>query len=478
RRRLGYDETITWLDGLNCYEIEVPSGTVPGDHVKYYSSSFIRGADHLFGRHCRCLLATPIRPTIPVSDEAPIKPTVVIKDSWTIYSLKMERVAATSVAQTEAKLCANNNDGASGSADITTDMSRLQVQKDLQSCVWPSVDVLQDVYHISGLRNEYALLHTINSSLSRDKDLDGIYPKAENGGWVYQPTYREPVLDCTLEVTGILSADDQKMTPFCLHGRHTLAPIGQPLRTVKSTPELITVLYDAMRCHSAIFEKCQILHRDISENNILAVRNSDGSVHGLLIDFDCAEEISAQKLSTRPERTGTFPFMSIANLENLPIERTVLDDWESLLYLICVMAFHEVGSNDSIVYKARHPMRAWTEGESNDIGQAKRGHLDTMDTFLDDVLEHFKHQNGYEDLYILAMNLHKNLFANERLKDHPNNACHGARKKRVWIGNNKHDIPECLRIDPFAERVKYALEIARDLLNVLASATKIANNAN
>ncbi|KAJ2655317.1 hypothetical protein IWW48_005600, partial [Coemansia sp. RSA 1200] len=56
-------------------------------------------------------------------------------------------------------------------------------------------------------------------------------------------------------------------------------------------------------------------------------------IHGILIDYDCAIDKSVERSSVRPERTGTQPFMSIANLEGMDIDRTVLDDWESLLYL-------------------------------------------------------------------------------------------------------------------------------------------------
>ncbi|KAJ1866935.1 hypothetical protein LPJ55_005985, partial [Coemansia sp. RSA 990] len=38
--------------------------------------------------------------------------------------------------------------------------------------------------------------------------------------------------------------------------------------------------------------------------------------------------------------------MSIANLENLDMDRTALDDWESLLYVVCWVATYGVVSED------------------------------------------------------------------------------------------------------------------------------------
>ncbi|KAJ1669645.1 hypothetical protein EV182_008666, partial [Spiromyces aspiralis] len=56
------------------------------------------------------------------------------------------------------------------------------------------------------------------------------------------------------------------------HRRIVMRPVDEPLWLVKSLPELIIVLRDVMKCHSAVVEECRILHRDISTNIILVVR--------------------------------------------------------------------------------------------------------------------------------------------------------------------------------------------------------------
>ncbi|KAI8318644.1 hypothetical protein GQ54DRAFT_300074 [Martensiomyces pterosporus] len=82
----------------------------------------------------------------------------------------------------------------------------------------------------------------------------------------------------------------------------------------------------------------ELLHRDISTSSILVVRSPlDSTVHGVLIDFDCAISVGVDH-KAHPERTGTLPFMSVLNLEANWRERTELDDWESLLYLVCWLA--------------------------------------------------------------------------------------------------------------------------------------------
>ncbi|KAI8317809.1 hypothetical protein GQ54DRAFT_247849, partial [Martensiomyces pterosporus] len=111
-------------------------------------------------------------------------------------------------------------------------------------------------------------------------------------------------------------------------------PCGETLDSVRSADELIVVLADAMRAHGEILRRCSLLHRDISTNTIMVVRSPlDGTVHGALIDFDCAISVGVDR-KARPERNGKLPFMSVLNLEANWLERTEIDDWESLQYLV------------------------------------------------------------------------------------------------------------------------------------------------
>ncbi|KAJ2298327.1 hypothetical protein IWW52_006527, partial [Coemansia sp. RSA 2704] len=106
------------------------------------------------------------------------------------------------------------------------------------------------------------------------------------------------------------------------------------LKSVRSVDELIVVVGDVMAAHTAIVRRCGILHRDLSTNNIMFCRDDDGMVRGLLIDFDNAVLQSDLHNEQRPDQIGTFPYMSIGNLEQSSVERTALDDWESLIYIL------------------------------------------------------------------------------------------------------------------------------------------------
>ncbi|KAJ2800769.1 hypothetical protein H4R20_003939, partial [Coemansia guatemalensis] len=130
-------------------------------------------------------------------------------------------------------------------------------------------------------------------------------------------------------------ADRWKQQYLCARRQIVLTPIGKHIKQVKAQAKLILVLADAMRCHSAVNKDCDILHRDISTNNILAVDVRDSLPRGLLIDFDYGLATGTVRKGSRPERSETLPFMSIGNLAYIDTRCTALDNWESLLYLVC-----------------------------------------------------------------------------------------------------------------------------------------------
>ncbi|KAJ1993672.1 hypothetical protein GGI25_001563 [Coemansia spiralis] len=456
-RQLGRDETIFNNFQLNCLEINVPTSNSKSNCKTYYSNNVIVSADRLFGRYNRCFVATDIKPEKRISDDNPMIYTAVSKDTWAMFSNK--QAPSKGKASTD-----HNNDDNDGQSSLAAGATP-----------WPSTEFEP----AKNARCEVTILKKIKKILGNEY-MKGRYPEVVAGGCIYQSSSPNNVPDCTRKVIGGLELEQQLTTPFCLHIRYAMSPVGEPLETVRSVRELLVVLRDAMECHFAIFTKCGILYRDISNNNILVVRDGSGDVHGLLIDFDCAIDSSLIGSNRRPERTGTLPFMRVANLENLPFERTMLDDWESLLYLVCWLCSY--GINDTVplrndAYKL--PILKWSVGHDVlDIANAKRYHLSTMDNFSDFITDNFNTpQSGYYFLQAMAEELHSTLFFNESIDRNEN--CHGSTKDRLntsskhaliggfkgmYISRNKTP-PK--RIDPFVERIKYAKEISEQLLKVL-----------
>ncbi|KAJ2158943.1 hypothetical protein GGF46_003382, partial [Coemansia sp. RSA 552] len=329
-RQLGYDETISWDASRRCYAIQVPSTERDGEPQTYYSETAIAQAHRLFGRHCRIILATSTPPPRNRSPDSVIEADTVIKDTWVMYTSPKDGTTQAATSTIQARRSATHKKGVAS--------------KEVKG--WPAFDF--DPYGNEAyccLRSEFVMLKRIGDALDNDADLTGCYPKLKHGGWVYQPLSQnerklrgnaDRVLDSTRDIVGRLDKKDLDNTSFCVHMRVAITPVGRSLGSLTAVGDLIRVLYDAMRAHMEMFRECGIIHRDISYNNILAVRR-ENRVRGALIDLDCAWDMCAQDTRSRMERTGTFPFMSVVNLEKLDVQRTILDDWEALLYLICVI---------------------------------------------------------------------------------------------------------------------------------------------
>ncbi|ORX71362.1 hypothetical protein DL89DRAFT_313552 [Linderina pennispora] len=278
--QLRYDPTMTRDREHEYWTIECPDtpGKSSGSQATktHYFRDEVAKADSLFGRHTRCFLATD---EDPAGDR--IKPKFVVKDAWP--------------------------------------------------------EVLQD--H-DDTRDEVMFMRRITEELANSDVEDLVYPKLEAGGRVLIDTDRGQFEDNTKNALGplyLLRKPDSTAIPFRVHKRLVMSPIGEPLETVESVHELIVVLGDAMRCHTEVLRRCNILHRDNSNNNVLVVREEGKQPRGLLIDFDCAVDVSENQ-APNPENIGTFPYRSISNLFGSDVERTELDDLESLLYLLCYFA--------------------------------------------------------------------------------------------------------------------------------------------
>ncbi|KAJ2010994.1 hypothetical protein IWW57_006761, partial [Coemansia sp. S610] len=153
-------------------------------------------------------------------------------------------------------------------------------------------------------------------------------------------------------------------------------------------------------------------------------------VYGLLIDYDYAINPSDSRLS-RPERTGTLPFMSILTLEAHPGQQTELDDFESLFYVLCFQATFGINKKDSAVLKLAHETmdlsllkikdwQGWQEGKTMaGIASDKRGHMSGIGMFVSSIAKYFPVTNSsksglpnYRDLKVLSRELYDALFAN------------------------------------------------------------------
>ncbi|ORX71442.1 hypothetical protein DL89DRAFT_313708 [Linderina pennispora] len=403
--QLGFDTTVYWDKDNNYGTIECPDtadeSSCSAATKMYYFDKVLPGAESLFGRHTRCFLVTDERPS---GDK--IKPKFALKDTW---------------------------------PEATEDPARDR-------------------------RDEVMFMRRITEELVNSDVEDLVYPKLEAGGRVSIDTDGGRFEDNTRNALGplyLLRKPDNAAIPFRVHKRLVMSPVGEPLETVESVHELIVVLGDAMRCHTEVLRRCNILHRDISNNNILVVREEGKQPRGLLIDFDCAVDVNEHQ-APNPENVGTFPYRSINNLFGSNVERTELDDWESLLYLLCLCATIGVREdyNRSLKDTEGLKIKKWHTGDAYNAACSKTVQLSCVEEFNDAIVRSFNQaQPDIEYLQGLARGLYMELFSNRALK----NPQYWGTLTRSIGRMSKPSIPS-------KERVKIKNSVADTLLTTMSAA--------
>ncbi|KAJ1853809.1 hypothetical protein LPJ73_002575, partial [Coemansia sp. RSA 2703] len=328
------------------------------------------------------------------------------------------------------------------------------------------------------MRDEAKHLHKIRERLGRFEDVKGCYPTIIAGGRIRfnRSDDSEAVDDTTASVLGDLfnnvvaplgdsSSENSSskiersfLVPFRVHKRVATTPKGTPLRHLDCPLKLIKVMADVMRVHGRMRWDADILHRDISTNNVLFYETDDGQdVCGLLIDFDHAIDCSVSNYRPHMDRSGTLPFMSINNLETKVELITGLDDWESALYMLYWIGTYGFNANLAPGSKELKEldMNSWCVGSLRKIAKTKRKDMDSASSFYQLTKAFLPHAH-VETLQDLTDELRTVLFENPNLGPE----FHGALKKP-----NKLDRKN--EIDPVANRKHKERELMALLQEVL-----------
>ena len=202
-----------------------------------------------------------------------------------------------------------------------------------------------------------------------------------------------------------------------IFGCLAIAPAGRALSEFAQSPdpeksvlsgikELLTALQDAINAHRSLYLKGNILHRDISENNIIITgREEAGDVAGMLIDLDLAKVLGSGRSGAR-HQTGTMEFMAIEVLQG--IDHTYRHDLESFFYVLvwlCARRGWDFCRNPNGRPKESR-LRRWYTGSFKDIAEAKRGYMH-VDGF-EDILDEFP--SAFDCVKPLCMDLRGILF--------------------------------------------------------------------
>jgi hypothetical protein len=123
---------------------------------------------------------------------------------------------------------------------------------------------------------------------------------------------------------------------------HTRVVMSRGIRIdeCKEYLDVLLAMRDAVRGHRSLLTKGGILHRDISHNNIMIPHHAAPRAdhyRGFLIDLDHAQRVSGAP-SGAPERTGTYPFLSIEALQGRDgFVHTFYDDLQSFWFVFLLL---------------------------------------------------------------------------------------------------------------------------------------------
>ncbi|KID73425.1 uncharacterized protein G6M90_00g062590 [Metarhizium brunneum] len=169
-----------------------------------------------------------------------------------------------------------------------------------------------------------------------------------------------------------------------------VSPAGRVISDFRTIKELLESMRDAIRAHQSLYTVGNILHRDISSNNIIITNpeTADG-FRGMLIDLDLAKVRDSGPSGAR-HQTGTMQFMAIQVLRG--VDHTYRHDLESFFYVLLWMCARCSWSN-RFGGEEKPPreslLRKWGIGSFKDIANAKGWHMtvngleEVMDEFPD-----------------------------------------------------------------------------------------------
>jgi serine/threonine protein kinase len=154
----------------------------------------------------------------------------------------------------------------------------------------------------------------------------------------------------------------------------------------------LTALRDAIKARRSLLSKAKILHRDISENNIIITdpETADGFT-GMLIDLDLA--IVGDERTGGRHMTGTMEFMAIDVLRG--VEHTYRHDLESFFYVLLWMCARRAWEREFHCKRKDRPadsvLRDWYGDTNKKVAGMKQGsmHADRFKEILDDFVPAF-----------------------------------------------------------------------------------------
>ncbi|KAJ2088933.1 hypothetical protein GGI09_006333 [Coemansia sp. S100] len=367
--RLGFDPSIRYVVDrcvggpyleIDVHELDRSTGKV--EPLTYYSQRCLGATDRLAGCHARYFAAS-------ASPESMDKPAFLIKDMWM-----------------------TSNSSSAGDAHESSFLNVLHAEFDKSS-----------EFKGSFVR----LVSTGPVYISRGNT---VVADSTATGFTGLPRATQDAAKAGGNAQGSSSSKVQRSSNRQVrqHRRTVTKWAGNMISEADNQSQVVVAVADAMAALNAAYEKCKILHGNISNQAILLQQTVDG-IKGVLAEFDYASYAGADA----DESPELMLFQSIRGLDNPRAVRTLLDVLESLLYLVCWLGTFGVNQADREAYIAGLPkdpdlpIKNWNKGDAIDIADAKRLHMTTESTFLTNIVSRMREDSP---LRPLALDMYRALF--------------------------------------------------------------------
>ncbi|RPD57780.1 hypothetical protein L226DRAFT_163498 [Lentinus tigrinus ALCF2SS1-7] len=166
------------------------------------------------------------------------------------------------------------------------------------------------------------------------------------------------------------------------HYRLVVQQVGKPLADFgPGSDDLVFAIGCVLQAHAAAYH-LGIIHRDISEGNILLWKDTDGEWYGLLNDWELSKRTNVQyRDGEQPDRTGTWQFMSAHVLDDETRRIILPDELESVFHVLLNLAvrFLPTTLRDQDVGQFLHDYFDGCSHHSTGVrcGLAKRGAMES-----------------------------------------------------------------------------------------------------
>ncbi|KAL1673116.1 hypothetical protein EV122DRAFT_283309 [Schizophyllum commune] len=190
--------------------------------------------------------------------------------------------------------------------------------------------------------------------------------------------------------------------------RLVLQPLARSLQDFASKEEFLEAFRDVVEAHQILYDDYDLLHCDISDNNIMLRKRDDSSPRrGLLIDLDCAIRVTSNDVSKTAfpgYRAGTLPFIAHELLLYRNVRHGPWHDLESFLYVlvfICATCAGPSRTRRRDFDVSSSPLAPWLSGDGEHKAKVMcRYNDDEFRAFLDSVFHPY-----FDDLKDLACDL-------------------------------------------------------------------------